>query len=364
MTMRLLLTGGGTGGHVYPALTVLDWLCGAVGDLDALYLGSARGMEKEIVNQRGLRFAAVASGAIRGRGPVGVAHGALRTATGVREALAIIDRFRPDVVLATGGYVSTPAVVAARVRGVGAVVYLPDVAPGWAVRALARIATVVATTVEDSRRFLPAGKVVVTGYPTRAEFVDRPPTEARVALRLDPDAPTVVVTGGSSGAQRINDAIMAGLPNLTAAAQVLHITGRREFDRLAEQRAALPDAVAARYHAVPYFTTDMPLALAAADLIISRAGASIFGEYPMVGRASLLIPGPFSSQAVNAEYLRLRGAAETLPPEQTHLVVERAMALLADRAKLTAMAEAARRLAKPDAAAAIGRLVIRVAGVA
>lgn len=360
--MRLLITGGGTAGHVYPALVVLEWLRQTVGpSLQVLYMGSPAGMEREIARTEGLHYAAVQTGALRGRNPVGVAIGGRNTVLGLVNALSIVRRFRPDVILATGGYVSAPGVLAGRLVGVGSVVYLPDVAPGWAVRGLSRVAAVVATTTDEARRYLPAARIVTTGYPVRQGFGAVEAGQARQYFGLDPDRFTVSVAGGSLGARRINDAIWEGIERLLNQAQLIHISGQADYARLAEQRESLSAAQQQRYHLVPYVTDDMPRVLGAADLIVSRAGASTLGEYPAVGRASLLVPGPFSSQEINARYLTANGAAEMLPNEHAGELVDRILGLARQPEHINRMAAAARALCRPDAAASIGRLVVHVA---
>ncbi|GIW08248.1 MAG: UDP-N-acetylglucosamine--N-acetylmuramyl-(pentapeptide) pyrophosphoryl-undecaprenol N-acetylglucosamine transferase [Dehalococcoidia bacterium] len=358
--MRLLLTGGGTGGHVYPGLVVLDWLRTNGVPVQPLWAGSHRGLERDLVARAGIEYVGLPAGALRGRSPIGFVHGIAATAAGVRAALNLVDCFRPEVILATGGYVSTPTAVAARLRGVPTVVYLPDVVPGWAVRALSRIASVVAVSTPEASRHL-HGKIVVTGYPVRPGFHPRSAGSARAAFGLAPDRFTLTVVGGSLGARRLNDAILGGLERLLERGQILHLTGLTDFARVASVRSALPAERRERYHVAGYLDTEMPDALAAADLIVSRAGASVLGEYPAVGRGSLLVPGPFSSQIKNADYLVRMGASDLLPNDRSGEISDRVLELADKPARLVAMGEAARKLARPDAAGAIGRLLLDLA---
>ncbi|MDW8253173.1 MAG: UDP-N-acetylglucosamine--N-acetylmuramyl-(pentapeptide) pyrophosphoryl-undecaprenol N-acetylglucosamine transferase [Chloroflexota bacterium] len=357
--MRLLLTGGGTGGHLYPALVVLDWLRAAGAPIEPLWVGSGRGLEREIVERVGVRYVSLPVGALRGRSPVGMARGLFATMAGVRAALRLLESFRPAVVLATGGYVSAPAVLAARLRAIPSLVYLPDVVPGWAVRFLSRVATVVAASTPEARAFL-AREVVVTGYPVRPGFRPREAAAARRELGLAPDGFTVTVVGGSLGARRLNEAVLAGLEQLLERGQVIHLTGQADYDRVAAARKTLPPHWQTRYHPAAYLEAEMPAALAAADLIVSRAGASVLGEYPAVGRGSLLVPGPFSSQIKNAEYLARKGASVLLPNERADELPATVLALAAMPDCLARMATAARALARPDAAAALGGLVLEL----
>lgn len=359
--MRLLMTGGGTGGHVYPALVVLERLRSEGVAVDALWAGSGRRLEETIVARAGVPYARLPAGPIRGRTPLGMARGIGATLAGVRAALRLFDQVQPTVVLATGGYVSAPAVFAARLRGVPSVVYLPDVAPGWAVRVLSRVATVVATSTDEAIRHLCA-RVVVTGYPVRSGFVPREAAAARAEFGLAPERFTLTVVGGSLGAKRLNDSVLARLHLLLDRGQLVHVTGEADYPRAVAARAALPSWLQDRYLPRAYLETEMPVALAAADLIVSRAGASVLGEYPAIGRASLLVPGPFSSQRANAEYLVRKGASILLPNERAAELACCALALADTPDRLAAMANAARALARPDAAGAIGRLLLDLGG--
>jgi UDP-N-acetylglucosamine--N-acetylmuramyl-(pentapeptide) pyrophosphoryl-undecaprenol N-acetylglucosamine transferase len=270
---------------------------------------------------------------------------------------------RPAALFATGGYASVPVALAAWMLRVPILVYLPDIEPGWAVRFVARLATRVAVTVEDSRSYFPARKVTVTGYPVRAEFHDLDRTRARASLELAADEPVLLVMGGSRGARAINQAFGDVLEQTLELVQVVHVSGELDWPWAKERRAALPEALRARYHAFPYLHK-MELALAAADLVICRAGASTLGELPFFGLPAILVPYPHAwrYQQVNAEWLVGRGAAiqvedgrlsgELLP------VVRR---LLGDRAALERMSRQMQALACPDAAARLAGELLALA---
>jgi len=268
-------------------------------------------------------------------------------------------RERPAVLFATGGYASVPVALAAWTLRVPILVYLPDIEPGLAVRFIARLATCVAVTVEDSRAYFPAHKVVVTGYPVRTEFHGLDRAEARASLGLA--SPVLLVFGGSRGARSINRALSGVLEQMLALAQVVHVSGELDWPWVAERREALPAALKARYHAFPYLHEEMGLALAAADLAVCRAGASTLGELPFFGLPAVLVPYPHAwrYQRVNAEWLAGRGAAvylddERLPDELLPTVRR----LLSDRAVLEGMSRQMQALARSDAAARLaGELV-------
>jgi len=215
--MRLALCGGGTGGHVYPALVIAAALqreLPAGAKLEPLYLGSKEGAEVDLMQRADIPLQLVSSGPIRGRNPWELARNGARMARGVRQARRALSEFDPQAVLSTGGYASFPVALAARSRKIPIALYLPDVYPGWAVRAIARLARRIAVTAPESLRRLPDGKAVVTGYPVREEFwqVSRP--EARQRLGLDPQEKVLFVAGASQGAHSINQAMEDNLRSL------------------------------------------------------------------------------------------------------------------------------------------------------
>jgi UDP-N-acetylglucosamine--N-acetylmuramyl-(pentapeptide) pyrophosphoryl-undecaprenol N-acetylglucosamine transferase len=364
--LKVLFAGGGTGGHVFPGLAVASALraeCDATdGPLELLYVGVRGRVDEAIVPRAGLPFRAVSAGQLRVSSPLTFARNALRLAAGVVQSVGIVRGFRPDAVFATGGYASVPVGVAARVLRRPLLVYLPDVTPGWAVRLLARLATRMATTSERALRHLPGDKTSVVGYPVRDEFWTLDRAGARRRLALPAQGSVVLVTGASLGARRINEAIVGALPSLLPLAHIVHVTGAVDEAWAREQGAALPAALRERYRPSG-FLDDMPAAMHAADLVVSRAGASTLGELPAAGVASVLVPGEYEgwSQAPNAEYLAEKGAAVLLRNDDLGRLGDTVRALLEDDERRASMAAAARALARPDAARDLARLLLREA---
>ena len=362
--MRILLTGGGTGGHVYPALSAAEALRQRAGEpVELLFAGTQRGDVERLAAGAGIPFAEVSAAPVRGRTPRQLAGTAWQLALGTAEAWRLVGRFRPQVVLATGGYASVPVSVAARLRGVPLVLYLPDVHPGWAVRFLAKLARRIAVTSEGSLRHLPRGKTRVTGYPVRAAFFTQHTQDrcaARQQLGFAADLPLLLVTGATQGAQAINAAVFAALPALLPHCAVLHQTGDSGLAEAERHAAALPEQLRPRYRPAAYLD-EMPVAMAAADLAVMRAGASSLAEPPAVGLATILVPGRFSDQRANAAFMAKRGAAIMLSEDDLAGLPATVLGLLNDRARLCAMREAARSLARPDAAQAIAALVLEAA---
>jgi UDP-N-acetylglucosamine--N-acetylmuramyl-(pentapeptide) pyrophosphoryl-undecaprenol N-acetylglucosamine transferase len=328
-------------------------------------VGVAGSVEEELAMRAAVPFRAIESGQVRGMAPWIAARNLLRAGHGARQAGRLMAQFRPDVVFVTGGFVAGPVVLAAWRARVPVFIYLPDIEPGLAIRRMSRFARSVGVTFPEVARWFP-GKAVVTGYPVRQEILNlagqRPLARERLGLLVD--MPVLLVFGGSRGARSINQALADALPTLLAHCQVLHISGTLDWPAVEAQVHSLPSELRLRYHAYPYLYAEMPLALAAADLVVARAGASTLGEFPALGLPSILAPYPYSGQhqEVNADYLAQRGAAIKLPDAQLNAqLASTVLGLLHNPAELAAMSQAAHVLAQPAAAEAIGRELRRLA---
>lgn len=353
--MKFALAGGGTGGHVYPAIAVAQELRRRL-DTELVYYGTKHGPEREAAIAADIPFRALTASAVRGRTPRRLIGGPINLWRGMRDAGRYLDRDRPDAVFATGGYASAPVGRPAKRRRIPLVVFLPDVRPGWAVRFLQRYASTVACAVEPSLEFVGA-KGVVTGYPVRSEFGAATREEGLRCFDLDPELPTLLIMGGSLGAHAINLVVHDALEALLGEAQVVHITGPDEEHWLARARDALPTPeLRSRYHPLAY-TSQIALAMAAADLAVVRAGASTLGELPVSGLPAIVIPGAFSDQQDNAAYLEAHGAALTVSGDQLDDLGGLALELLRDEPRRRGMAEAMRTLARPDATQRIAALM-------
>jgi UDP-N-acetylglucosamine--N-acetylmuramyl-(pentapeptide) pyrophosphoryl-undecaprenol N-acetylglucosamine transferase len=334
------------------------------GGLEMVYIGSAGGQEEDIVAREGISLRTISSAPIRGRAPWEMAANVGKLSAGVKQARDVLAEFRPEVVLSTGGYASFPVAVAARMRGIPIVLYLPDLYPGWAVRAIAPLAGKICVTAVESLRKMPARKTVVTGYPVREEFRHVSRNEGRARLGIDPEERVLFVAGASSGARSINKAVAAELSGLLELCEVIHVSGKKDEPWLTEIRDRLTAETQPRYHLYGYMHDEFPRAMAAADLALCRSGASVMGELPAVGLPAVLVPLPIAGghQKPNARYLEKNGAAVILADEDLDGMLPLVGSLLHDKAKLRAMAEAAHRLHRPDAATRIARVLIEMAG--
>ncbi len=365
--MRILLAGGGSGGHVFPAFAVSDALRNALeerGDrVKFRFAGTADGIESELAVEAGLPYSTISARALRGRNAFSQLLSLGATATGVLDALALMLRYRPHVVFLTGGYVSAPVGVAAWLARRPIVLLQPDIEPGWTLRALAPFASKICVTHQRSTERYRAGKAVVTGYPLRPGFDDLDKPLARAHFQLNGGS-ALLVTGAVRGAQRINDCVAKHLEQMLSRTQLIHISGRNDFDRLSKLREALPAKLQSRYRLYSYMSEEMPLALAACDLAVSRAGASVMGEYPAAGLPAVLAPlgEAGGHQRFNAALLADAGGAVVLEDERlTDDLFDLVMGLLADRERLQSMRDSMLRLRRTDAARRIAEVIIGVA---
>lgn len=321
-------------------------------------MGRSNSIEQTLAERAGLPFAAVPAAPVRGTGPARLAVNLINLARGTYRAAGVLRRLRPDAIFATGGYVSVPIVVAGWLLRAPTLIYLPDMEPGLAVKALARIATRVAVTAEEAAHYFRPDKVIVTGYPVRDEFVSLTPDTARQRLSLAAGK-VVLVFGGSRGASALNKAVEGALEHILDMAQLVHVCGEGDYEALAAHRMALPVDKQARYHLFTYLH-DLPAAVIAADLVVSRAGASVLGEFTAAGVPAILVPYPYAGrhQAVNARYLADHGAAIVIENDRlAEDLLPTLRDLLADDARREAMRQNARRLARPDAAQTLAQVL-------
>jgi UDP-N-acetylglucosamine--N-acetylmuramyl-(pentapeptide) pyrophosphoryl-undecaprenol N-acetylglucosamine transferase len=357
-----LLAGGGTAGHAEPALAVADAVRAAHPDADVRLLGTTTGVEARLVPARGYPLELVPRVPLPRRVGLDLIAVPWRLSGAVRAASRLLATMAPDVVVGFGGYVAVPAYLAARRRGIPIVVHEANPLPGVANRLGARLTRFVAVTHEGTR--LP--HAVLTGLPLRPGLVDLDRSNGRAAARaafgLDPDRPTLLVFGGSQGAKRLNDAAIAAAGVLTrAGVQVLHAAGGKNADAVA---AAVPADLPAPYQVRAYID-DMPMAYAAADLALCRAGAMTCAELAAVGLPAAYVPLPIGNgeQRLNAAPVVAAGGGLLVDDaELTALWIEQQLLpILTAPEQLTAMSTAARRSAVPDAAAAVLRLIERAA---
>jgi undecaprenyldiphospho-muramoylpentapeptide beta-N-acetylglucosaminyltransferase len=327
--------------------------------LEVLWVGGIGGMETDLVKRAGVPFEAISAAGVHGVGLRALTGNLWLLGRGYRQAQRIVQRFRPDVLFFTGGYVGVPVALAGRKIPSG--VYVPDIEPGLALKVQSRFASRIAVSTEDSRQYFShnAG-VTITGYPTRPDLKAWNLGQAQQFFGLSANLPTLLVFGGSRGARSINQALLSALPALLNEMQVIHLSGQSDWPEVEVFRSSLVPEDAARYHAFPYLH-EMGAALAAADLALTRAGASTLGELPLFGLPAILVPYPYAwrYQQTNAQYLARHGAALVLPDADLNTqLLPVVRKLMGDQARRNKMSQHMRSLARPAAADSIAALLL------
>jgi len=366
--VRIIVSGGGTGGHIYPALTIIRALQRKVSDAEFLYVGTAHGMEADIIPKEGLPFATVD---IRGFEHHLSAANLLRAGKamhGVLNAMRIVRQFRPHVAIGTGGYVCGPILLAASLMHVPSLIQEQNVIPGITNRILSKFVTKIAAGSAAAARHFPKAKTVVTGNPIRAEVMGADARDGFRAYGFDPKLPVVLVSGGSLGARAINRAMIDILVEAQKyeTVQYLHATGKKEYEDVVQRlQAAGVNLEHPCIKVVPYLY-DMPQAEAMAKLAIFRAGAIGLAELTARGIPAILVPYPYAAenhQEFNAREMEKAGAAKViLNSDLTSETLASALAeLLTEPSKLADMAAASKAMGRPQAAEAIANLVLEIA---
>lgn len=352
--MRVLISGGGTGGHLFPAIAVAQALSRKDPDATILFAGRREGIEAKTVASYGMRFTAIPAAPLYTEQLWRNWTLPLVLGAALWQSWRLIDRFKPDVVFGTGGYVSVPLIAAAGLARLPVVLQEQNLMPGRATRALARFAKQVATAYPESSRYLHA-RTVETGTPVRTEFwrrKDNFPSRPR----------TILVLGGSQGAHRINQAVADALPTLLQRPDlaIVHQTGEGEIGTMQSVKAALPASVSARYE--PFaFAGDLADRIRAADLVVSRAGASTLSEVGAIGIPMVLIPYPYAGghQRLNVAPYESAGAAIVIADDEADggRLIRELTAVIDDPARYRKMVDAMRGLGRPYAAEEVVRLI-------
>ncbi|MCJ7714986.1 MAG: undecaprenyldiphospho-muramoylpentapeptide beta-N-acetylglucosaminyltransferase [Anaerolineales bacterium] len=365
--MRLLICAGGTGGGVYPALAVLQ----ALNDFNrsrktadaVLWVGGEEGMEGEIISRQDIAYQSIPAAGLHGVGIKRLPGNLLKLFQGYLKSGQIIREFRPDVLFFTGGYLAVPAAFAG--RSIPSLVFIPDIEPGLAIKTISNLAARIAVSVEQSKLYTPSGKpVVVSGYPVRSNLINWTREEAFQALDLEEDFPVLLVFGGSKGARSINQSLSQILPKLLKEMQVVHITGKLDWEEMTANQEKLSTAEQNNYRVHPFLHEQMGAALRCADLVVSRSGASILGEYPMFELPAILVPYPHAwrYQKTNAKHLVDQKAALLVDDEElTEKLLPTVLKLIRNPEQLDLMRSALKAMAQPEAAKTIARELINLA---
>ena len=366
---RVLLVGGGTGGHISPLLAIVEALRERDPEVRLLFIGGRRGKEGELVPEAGIAFHAVPMDSLRDPDSRVALLGTLVSLPlAYFSALFRLIGERPNVAVTSGGAIALPVILAARTLRVPVYLWAGDALPGRASRMLARFAQRIGVTFDQARGTFAPGKATVTGTPIRASLLKWKRGPARSAMDVPGDATLVVVTGGSQGSERVNEAISGALPQLLQKSYVLHVTGETHIARAKAREGTLPADLRMRYLPRAYLRDEMGAVLAAADLVVGRAGSSSIAEPLAFGTPLVLVPfgaAMEGHQEANARAASEAGAAVIVRESQLpdRLTTE-ISALLNDPARLARMADSARKAGRPDAAKDIAKSVFELGGCA
>jgi UDP-N-acetylglucosamine--N-acetylmuramyl-(pentapeptide) pyrophosphoryl-undecaprenol N-acetylglucosamine transferase len=329
--------------------------------MDTLWVGGEGGMEESLVKRQSIHFQTIPAAGVHGVGVATMPRNLAMLARGVLAARRSINKFKPDVLFFTGGYVAVPVALAG--LSIPSLLYVPDIEPGLALKSLARFTDFIAVTTAESQKFFNK-QVYETGYPLRADLTLWDRQTATRHLGISSNLPVLLVFGGSKGAHSINQAVLNNLEPLLENFEIIHISGELDWQIVSHAHEQLPMEFATRYHALAYLH-EMGAALASADFVVSRAGASCLGEFPLFGLPALLVPYPHAwrYQKVNADYLTRRGAAVILEDHRLNedLLVTLNV-LMENPNKLKAMRAAMFELSHPRAAEKIASTLIELAG--
>jgi UDP-N-acetylglucosamine--N-acetylmuramyl-(pentapeptide) pyrophosphoryl-undecaprenol N-acetylglucosamine transferase len=370
-SLRIVIAGGGTGGHVQPAIAVADMLQQKA-DVELTWIGSSTGVESDSAAERSIPFRSIPTGKLRRYFSLQTFVDAFRIPVGVFRARLHLRDIRPDVIFSTGGFVSVPTVIAGWLAGIPVITHEQTATVGLANKINARVADRVALAYEETARLIPfaSERTVITGNPVRAELLNGEADRAREMLGIPADLPVLYVTGGSLGAQAVNATIRAVVPHLVESYCVIHQCGpaamNGDYPRLLDVRSSLPEELRDRYVVRERIGPELADIYALADLVIGRSGGGTVAELAVLGKPAIFIPLPGTAsdeQTRNAKVLAEAGGALVIP--QIELTPERLRKqindLLGDRDRLQQMSDSAKTVAQPDAASKLADEILHLA---
>ncbi|MBI4692212.1 MAG: undecaprenyldiphospho-muramoylpentapeptide beta-N-acetylglucosaminyltransferase [Candidatus Terrybacteria bacterium] len=371
--MKILLTGGGTGGHFYPIMAVADSLNEIakkekIIKMDLVFMSESP-YDQNLLLQKGVRFKKIYSGKVRRYFSFRNITDIFKTITGVIKAIWSIYVDFPDVIFSKGGYASFPAVFAARLFGIPLVIHESDTIPGKVNKWAGKFAKRIAVSFSQTAKYFPQGKTALTGVPARKEFFIPAKTGAREFFNLEENTPVILTMGGSQGSKKINDNFLDILPEIVKKYQVIHQCGENNLKETQARSSILLEksSFKSRYHIFPYLDLSaLRMAYGAVDLVVSRAGAGSIFEIAASGLASILIPLANSAQDHQKEnaysYAAITKATDVIEEHNLspHILQSEIEILLEDKNRLKEMAENAKKFAQPEAAQKIAREIINL----
>lgn len=351
--MKIVISGGGTGGHIYPALALIREIQKETDDAEFLYIGTNNGLESKLVPRENIPFKSIHITGFKRKLSFDNVKTVYRFLKGVSDSKKIIKEFKADVVIGTGGYVCGPVVYAAAKLKIPTIVHEQNSVPGLTNKFLSRYVNKVAVCFEEAEDYFPKNKVVFTGNPRATEVLGKDGVQGRLSVGLSATGPAVLIFGGSRGARPINEAVVKSLSDFSKKPyQVLYVTGDVHFDAVVKEAELVGSP---KNVIIKPFIHNMPEVLAGIDLVVSRAGATTLAELTSLGIPSILVPSPYvtnNHQEKNARSLSDHGAAELLLERDLNAksLVKQIDRILLDKENLAAMKTKAKKMGVPDSA--------------
>lgn len=365
--MRVVLSGGGTGGHIYPALSIAETLLKRDKSADILYIGTESGLESTLVPKLGYPFKTIRVKGFSRRLSIDTLKSFIELLKGMGDANRILNEYRPDIVVGTGGYVAGPVLMVAHLKGIPTVIHEQNVLPGVTNRILGRFAGSIAVSFDEAvKYFKNRDRVIVTGNPIRPEILTQFKSEAIKELGFGEKIPIVLSFGGSKGSDKLNSAMLGVITNLRREGVfgILHATGQDKYqDFMAALGSERPEPGKNGHIRIVPYLDNMPQALAAAELVITSAGAITIAEITAMGLPAILIPKSHAvdnHQQYNARALEEKGAAVVLLEKDLdgNRLNSEVRTLIKDKARLRAMGKASKKMGKIDAAHKICDIIV------
>ncbi|MDP4163934.1 MAG: undecaprenyldiphospho-muramoylpentapeptide beta-N-acetylglucosaminyltransferase [Bacillota bacterium] len=362
--MKIAISGGGTGGHIYPALALVREIQKEAGNHEFLYIGTQNGLESSLVPAENIPFKSIHITGFKRKISLDNVKTIFRFLKGVRDSKEYLKEFKPDVVIGTGGYVCGPVVYAAAKLGIPTVIHEQNSVPGLTNKFLSRYVNKIAVCFKEAADYFPNDKVIFTGNPRASEVRGKDGIRGRLSAGLKTNSPAVLIFGGSRGARPINDAVIKSLSELGKKPyQILYVTGEAHFENVKKEVDLIgnPQNVV-----IQPFIHNMPEVLAGVDLVVSRAGATTLAEVTSLGIPSILIPSPYvtnNHQEKNARSLSDEGAAVLLLEKDLNskTLIHSIDEILLDKEKQSAMKKKALKLGVPDSATKLYKLMKQLA---
>ncbi|CDF57830.1 undecaprenyldiphospho-muramoylpentapeptide beta-N-acetylglucosaminyltransferase [Thermobrachium celere] len=361
--MKVIITGGGTGGHIYPGVAIAKKLQEKYKKVEILFVGSENGLEGKLVPKEGYKIKLIPVEGLNKKFSFRTIKSVIKVIKGFGKAGKIINEFKPDIVIGTGGYVCGPVVMQAALKGIPTIIHEQNAFPGVTNKLLSHFVDRIAISFVESEKYFPKNKVVYTGNPVRSQILNSNKEKAIQSLGLEKNKPILLVVGGSRGAKNINNAVVDILGDLNNNnIQLIFITGENNYKEVMDKVNSKYNLSVMKGIKILPYAFNMHDVLAASDLIISRAGATIISEITALGKPSILIPSPYvanNHQEYNARALEEKGACIVIKESQLNgdILKDQIINIINNKEILKNMSIASKRLSKIDAADKIVNII-------